>query len=78
MNPEKIFLSLIGLSPFIFIKLFVLILLALYIIFAAICFRQVDLMNRIVEVQISPMLRLIALIHLGAAITIFIASLVLL
>jgi len=78
MNPEQFLFFLTSLSPFIIIKVFVLTILALYIIFALICFRQVDLMNKVVEAQISPVLRLIALIHLGAAVFVFLLSLFLL
>lgn len=65
-------------SPWSVVKIFILILLLLYVIFAAVLYRQVNLMNQILEAKFSPLLRLIALIHLLAIITILLIALVIL
>lgn len=78
MNPEQILVSIVALPPLFFVKIFLLVLLVFYIVFATVCYHQVGLMNRVVEAQISPILRLIALIHLGLSIfTFFLALLIL-
>ncbi|MBI4999750.1 hypothetical protein HZB97_03210 [Candidatus Gottesmanbacteria bacterium] len=78
MNPEQILLVIISLSPLIFVKIFLLILLLFYILFAAIILRQVTLMNRVVEAQISPFMQTIAVLHLAAAIFTFLFALIVL
>ncbi|MCL4382253.1 MAG: hypothetical protein M1575_03685 [Patescibacteria group bacterium] len=78
MTAEQFLMILVSWWPWIYIKLFLLILLGLYLIFAGICFRQIDLMNQMVEAKISPALRFIGLLHLLAAMTIFILTLTLL
>lgn len=78
MTPEQFLILLSSWWPWLFVKFFVVILLLFYIIFAAICFRQIDLMNQMVEAQISPFLRLIGLIHLLAATGIFFLALIIL
>lgn len=78
MSPEQVLSSIVALPPLFFVKIFLLVLLVFYIVFAAVCYRQVDLMNRVVEAQISPILRMIALVHLGLSIfTFFLALLIL-
>lgn len=78
MSPEQILLMLVSLSPWFYVKIFVLVLLLFYTIFAAICLRQVDLMNQVVEAQISPVLRTIAILHLAGAIFTFLLAVFLL
>lgn len=78
MSPEQIFLAIISLSPLIFVKIFLLVLLLFYILFAAIILRQVTLMNRVVEAQISPFLATIAVLHLAFAIFTFLFALIVL
>ncbi len=78
MTPEQLVLIFNTFWPWGFIKIMIVILLTLYIIFAAICFRQIDLMNQVVEAQISPALRLVGLVHLGVAIFILLLALFLL
>ena len=78
MRVEEILLAIASLSPFIFVKIFILVLLLFYIIFAVIVFRQVELMNEMVEAQISPILRMLALFHLASAIFLFLLSIFLL
>lgn len=78
MTPEQFLMLFVSLWPWGFVKIFTVILALLYTIFAAICLRQIDLMNQMVEAQISPMLRLIAIVHLGAAIFILVLAIFLL
>lgn len=78
MSPEQILLLFTSLSPLIFVKIFLLTLLLFYILFAAIVFRQVTLMNRVVEAQISPVLATIAVLHLAFAIFTFLLAIFLL
>lgn len=78
MSAQQLLLTIATLWPWGLIKVILLILLMLYIIVAGICFRQIDLMNQMVEAQISPVLRMIGLIHLLAAIIIFLMAVVLL
>lgn len=78
MTPEQLILLLISFWPWAYVKFFLLVLMIFYLIFAAILFRQIDLMSRMVEAQITPALKLIGLIHLGMALAVFLAVLVLL
>lgn len=78
MTAEQLILLLISFWPWAYVKFFLLVLMIFYLIFSAILFRQIDLMSRMVEAQITPALKLIGLIHLGMALTIFLAVLVLL
>lgn len=78
MSPEQILFLLTSLSPWFFVKIFALTLLLFYIIFALIIWRQINLMNRVVEAQISPFLSTIAIFHLGIAVFLFLFALVVL
>lgn len=77
MSPDQI----IGLFQTDFvpllIKLFLLLLIFLYGIFAAVVLRQVQLMNKVVtEVSFSPVLFSIALLHFGAVVVLFILTII--
>ncbi|MFH0863759.1 MAG: DUF5657 family protein [Candidatus Gottesmanbacteria bacterium] len=78
MMSDQAISMIISWWPWIYIKIIILVIAVLYIIFASISFRQIDLMNQMVEARISPVLRLIGLIHLGMAILIFFLALFLL
>lgn len=78
MTPEQFLMLLVSWWPWVFLKIVIFVLALFYTIFAAICLRQTDLMNQMVEAQISPVLRLIAIVHLGAAIFLLILALFLL
>lgn len=59
-------------------KLFLLVIIFLYGIFAAVVLRQIQLMNKVVtEVNFSAVLFTIALLHLGALLVIFVLTVVL-
>ncbi len=64
--------------PWGFVKLAILILIGLYIIFAAVIVRQEQLMARVVEIPFSPILRIISLVHLIATFVAFVLALILL
>lgn len=63
-------------SPWIFIKIPLLILLGMYVIFAAVLNRQVTLMNQVLEARFSPVLKLIAMIHLLIIVIVFFIALI--
>lgn len=75
MNFEQLLITAVGLWPWGVVKLFSLVLLLFYIIFSAIAFRQIDLMSRMVEAQVTPVLRLIGLVNLGASLGLFLLAL---
>jgi len=78
MTPDD-FLGIfqLDLLPLI-VKLFVLLLIFLYGIFAAVVMRQIQIMNRVVtEVGFSPLLFTVALFHFGAVVALFILALLL-
>lgn len=60
------------------IKLFILLAIFLYGIFAAVVLRQVQLMNKVVtEVSFSPVLFTIALLHFLALVVLFVLTILL-
>lgn len=71
----NIFLSFF---PWGFLKLGILILILLYVAFAVIIVRQETLMAKVIEVPANPILKVVALSHLIAALAIFVLALVLL
>lgn len=78
MNISLLFKIFSSISPWLIVKIFALIWLGFYIIFAGIIVRQIELMNKILEAKFSPIIRLIALIHLGLTISLFLLALVIL
>lgn len=62
--------------PFVFavFKLLFLVGLALYIIYALVIFRQISLMSRSVTTALESVLKLLGLLHLGAAIVVWILA----
>lgn len=68
MTPEKLLLALFHVPLNIYVKILFIFLALFYIIFAAIVLRQIDVMNRVVETQFAPMLRLVALVHFSFSI----------
>ena len=72
------FFTSIANNPWILVKFLVLIGLALYLAFAVIVVRQVKLMSRTLNGLFDIPLRLFSLIHLVAAIGVFILALIIL
>lgn len=61
------------------IKITTLVLISFYILFTAVIFNQVLVMNRIVTLNhASTMLKLLGIVHIILAISLFIAALVIL
>lgn len=63
-------------SLLLVVKVFLWVLLALFIVFSVIVVRQVHLMNRVLSVPISGGIRIASLGLLLFAVTIFVVSLV--
>ncbi len=74
MTPDTIF-NLFGLfNLWLFIKLFVLVLLFFHFVLAALVIRQTSLMTQVLGTNISPLIKLITLIHaLAVAVVFFLA-----
>ena len=70
--------SLLTTSLLAIVKFFLWTLLLLFVVFAAIVVRQVQLMNRVLSVPISGGLRALALGFLLVAVAVFVVSLVVL
>ena len=71
-------IPLIGVSAWLIAKIFVLIALGLYIIFAAVVVKQVGLMIKTIEVGFEATIKLIAWGHLLFALGIFIIAIIIL
>lgn len=78
MNTVNLVTILLGLFPWGYVKIGVLVLIALYMIFAAVIVRQEQLMAHVVEIPASPLLRLTALVHFFIVIGVFVLALLLL
>lgn len=79
MTPfDQLILFLVSLrfSPWFFVKFLFLIGLLLYIAFAVVVVRQVNLMTQTLNVKFESLLRFIALIHLLVAIGIFLLAII--
>lgn len=75
MTLENLIAVIISLSPFLLIKICVLVLLFLYSAFAFILFRQTEGMAKVVEAEISPTIVFLAVFHLLGAVFLFILAL---
>lgn len=60
------------------LKVFILVGLAIYSVFAAIVIRQEQLMAAVLEEGFEPILRILAILHFAAAIGLFILALMIL
>lgn len=78
MNPTDVFSTFTAFFPWGFLKVAILIMLFMYIVFAAVMVRQEQLMAKVVEIPFSPVLRVVALAHLVAAAGLFLLALLLL
>ena len=63
---------------FIILKSLTLFGMGLYIVFAVVIFRQEQLMANVLEESFEPVLRLAAILHLAAAVAVFILAIFLL
>ncbi len=69
---------LIGLSVWLIAKIFVLIALGLYIVFAAVIVKQVNLMIKTIKVGFEAPIKLVAWGHLLFALGIFVVATIIL
>lgn len=78
MNPTDFVNALLSFFPWGFLKVAILVMVAMYTIFAAVIVRQEQLMARVVELQLSPIMRLVAIAHFIASVMAFFLVLLLL
>jgi len=71
-------IPLIGISVWVILKIFAVIALGLYIAFALVVVRQVQLMTTTLEVGFEGPLKFIAIMHLLFAISVLIFALIIL
>lgn len=71
-------IPLLGISVWLVVKIFVMLALAIYIVFALVVLKQISLMISTVEMGFSLPIRLIGWAHLLFAIGIFILALIIL
>ncbi|HCM37437.1 MAG: hypothetical protein UV61_C0010G0006 [Candidatus Gottesmanbacteria bacterium GW2011_GWB1_43_11] len=77
MNITDLTQAVLAFFPWGFAKLAILVLIGIYIVFAAIMVRQEQLMAKVIEIPFSPILRLVALVHLLASVIVWLLALVL-
>lgn len=75
MNSDNFIQTIFSLNPWLFAKILVCFGLFVYLFFALLVVRQVDLMAKTLNGALNLPLKLIAWLHLGLAITIFLLSL---
>lgn len=68
----------LGISVWLIAKIAALILLGMYLIFALVVVRQVQLMTDTIEVGFETPIRLFAYLHLIFAVLVFLAALIML
>ena len=78
MRNEDWLALLVSLWPLGYLKIFILVLIAFYIIFSAVCYRQIESMNKMVEAQTFPIIKMVGFLHLLAGLGLFILALVIL
>lgn len=75
MNSSELITFITNISPWLVVKIGILVFLIFYVFFAAILNRQVTLMNQVLEAKFSPVIKLLAVIHLFVTIFILIIAL---
>lgn len=79
MTPvEQILQNLIQINIWSVVKIFVLLALALYIVFAFLVVREVDLMDKTVKDIFNLPIKIVSLLHLFFAILVFVLALIVL
>ncbi|MEK7127617.1 MAG: DUF5657 family protein [Patescibacteria group bacterium] len=71
INPDLIAQIVAGFSFLAFFKLFSLVLIFFYFIFTLVVYRQVTLMNQILETSFTPLVKLTALVQIVAVVVLF-------
>lgn len=78
MNFDNFIQTILNLNPWLFAKILVCFGLFVYLFFALLVVRQVDLMGKTLNGALNLPLKLIAWLHLFIAIAIFLLSLIIL
>ncbi len=76
MSPDSVITFLTIFFPWGFIKLSIVVVLFIYMMFAAVVVRQEQLMSRVVEIPYAPVFKLVALGHFFASLVILVLALV--
>ncbi|MFZ5932735.1 MAG: DUF5657 family protein [Patescibacteria group bacterium] len=71
-------IPLIGVSVWLVAKIFALVAFLIYIVFAVVVVRQVQLMTDTLEVGFETVLRFLSFAHLAFALIVFLAALIVL
>jgi len=77
MSPPQL-TQLLNIDIWALVRIFVLILLLMYTIFALVIVRQVGLMTRALELKLEPLIKFISWVHLALAIFVFFITWILL
>lgn len=75
MNLNEILKLIAGISSFSILKIFLILSLLAYVVFAWVVLRQERFMSQVVEVSISPLLALLTRIHFWLSVGLFILAL---
>lgn len=75
MSFDEIFTGLLRIQLWDIVKILLEIGLLIYVIFALIVIRQVDLMGHVIGIKLTPILRLLAVVHFFVSIGIFLLAL---
>lgn len=71
-------IPLVGITVWSILKVFILIFMVLYMIFALVVVRQVQLMTDTLEVGFEKQLRFMSFVHLLFAVAVFLFSIIIL
>lgn len=78
MDPSFWLNIILSFFPWGLLKLGIIILVLMYVIFAAVIVRQENLMAKVVEIPFSPILHVVALVHFFVSLIALVLVLVLL
>jgi hypothetical protein len=67
-----------GFSIWIIIKILILVILAMYIVFAFVITRQVNVMTNTLTLGFEPVVRFLAFVHLAFSVIVFITAIIVL
>lgn len=73
--------QILGFSSFLQLgflaKIIIMVLALFYVVFTAVVYRQIDLMTQVLDSKISPVVKTIALIQIGAAVFVLVLAVLL-
>ena len=78
MMPDQNLTNILSVFSFGILKVAIMIVIVMYIVFAAVIVRQEQLMSKVIVIPTYPILKYAALIHLLAAIILLFLALILL